>query len=135
MLIASFGRAACARESRLPLARYKLVGSLIYRAINLSGQHALQPRYSTAARATAMAQEFDLVTIGAGSGGTRCSRFAAQYYNAKVACVELPFGFVSSGDVGGKRGAGRHSRSGWLRGGTRTTTHSIAKGIWQIFRP
>lgn len=37
----------------------------------------------------------------AGSGGVRASRFAAQYYNAKVACIELPFGFVSSEDVGG----------------------------------
>lgn len=38
----------------------------------------------------------------AGSGGVRASRFAAQYYNAKVAVVELPFGFVSSESVGGK---------------------------------
>jgi glutathione reductase (NADPH) len=50
--------------------------------------------------------EYDLVTLGAGSGGTRASRFAAQYYGAKVACVELPFGFVSSGDVGGALGPG-----------------------------
>lgn len=45
--------------------------------------------------------EYDLVTIGAGSGGVRASRFAAQYYNAKVAVIELPFGFVSSDDIGG----------------------------------
>lgn len=51
-----------------------------------------------------MAEEYDLVTLGAGSGGTRCSRFSAQYYNAKVACVELPFGFVSSDSVGGAGG-------------------------------
>jgi hypothetical protein len=38
----------------------------------------------------------------AGSGGVRASRFAAQYYNAKVACIELPFGFVSSEDIGGE---------------------------------
>ncbi|GFH23418.1 prefoldin subunit 3, partial [Haematococcus lacustris] len=30
-----------------------------------------------------MADEYDLVTIGAGSGGVRASRFAAQLYNAK----------------------------------------------------
>ncbi len=54
-----------------------------------------------ASAAFAMAQEYDLVTIGAGSGGTRASRFAAQYYGAKVACVELPFGFVSTSDIGG----------------------------------
>jgi hypothetical protein len=46
-------------------------------------------------------KEYDLVTIGAGSGGVRASRFAAQYYNAKVAVVELPFGFVSSNNIGG----------------------------------
>jgi hypothetical protein len=56
------------------------------------------------AATTGMAQEYDLVTLGAGSGGTRASRFAAQYYGAKVACVELPFGFVSSGNVGGVQG-------------------------------
>jgi hypothetical protein len=60
-----------------------------------------------------MAQEYDLVTLGAGSGGTRASRFAAQYYGAKVACVELPFGFVSSGDVGGAAwGPGAGAESG-----------------------
>jgi glutathione reductase (NADPH) len=53
--------------------------------------------------ATAPVEEYDLVTIGAGSGGTRASRFAAQQHGAKVAVVELPFGFVSSGDVGGVR--------------------------------
>ena len=48
--------------------------------------------------------EFDLVTLGAGSGGTRASRFSAQKYGAKVACVELPFGFVSSDEIGGAGG-------------------------------
>mmetsp|Transcript_14348 Transcript_14348/g.25057 ORF Transcript_14348/g.25057 Transcript_14348/m.25057 type:complete len:493 (+) Transcript_14348:3-1481(+) len=47
---------------------------------------------------------YDLVTLGAGSGGVRASRFAATLYGAKVACVELPFGFVSSGDIGGAGG-------------------------------
>ena len=48
--------------------------------------------------------EFDLVTLGAGSGGTRASRFSAQKYGAKVACVELPFGFISSDQIGGAGG-------------------------------
>ncbi|KAK9866178.1 hypothetical protein WJX84_010149 [Apatococcus fuscideae] len=48
--------------------------------------------------------DFDLVTLGAGSGGTRASRFSAQKYGAKVACVELPFGFISSDQVGGAGG-------------------------------
>lgn len=48
--------------------------------------------------------DYDLVTIGAGSGGVRASRFSAQYYGAKVAVVELPFGFVSSDSIGGAGG-------------------------------
>lgn len=48
--------------------------------------------------------DYDLVTLGAGSGGVRASRFASQLYDAKVAVVELPFGFVSSDDVGGAGG-------------------------------
>jgi len=48
--------------------------------------------------------EFDLVCIGAGSGGVRASRFSAANYGAKVAIVELPFGFVSSESVGGAGG-------------------------------
>eukprot|EP00983_Pelagomonas_calceolata_P046271 1140084-Pelagomonas_calceolata.AAC.1 len=51
-----------------------------------------------------MADEYDLVTIGAGSGGVRASRVSAQLYGAKVACVELPFGFIASDDVGGAGG-------------------------------
>eukprot|EP00887_Chlorella_sp_A99_P002348 scaffold10.g2348.t1 len=48
--------------------------------------------------------EYDLVTIGAGSGGVRASRVCAGVYGAKVAVVELPFGFVSSDTVGGAGG-------------------------------
>lgn len=48
--------------------------------------------------------DYDLVTIGAGSGGTRASRFSAQHYGAKVAVVELPFGFVSDDRTGGAGG-------------------------------
>lgn len=48
--------------------------------------------------------EYDLITLGAGSGGTRASRVAAQNYRAKVACVELPFDFVSSETKGGAGG-------------------------------
>lgn len=75
----------------------------------------LSARSAVAAMADG-AQEYDLVVLGAGSGGTRAARFAAQYYNAKVAIVELPFGFVSSETVGGTarslgvgdRGRGMH---------------------------
>jgi glutathione reductase (NADPH) len=51
-----------------------------------------------------MDYDFDLCVIGAGSGGTRAARFAATKYGVRVACVELPFGFVSSPDVGGAGG-------------------------------
>ncbi|KAI8473138.1 MAG: hypothetical protein J3K34DRAFT_189860 [Monoraphidium minutum] len=69
--------------------------------------HALRAYRHRASRlfaSAAMAEEYDLVTLGAGSGGTRASRFAAQYYGKKVACVELPFGFVSSDKIGGAGG-------------------------------
>jgi glutathione reductase (NADPH) len=48
--------------------------------------------------------DFDLFTLGAGSGGTRASRMSAQNHGAKVAVCELPFGFVSSDAVGGAGG-------------------------------
>jgi glutathione reductase (NADPH) len=48
--------------------------------------------------------DFDVCVLGAGSGGTRAARFAATKYGARVACVELPFGFVSGPDVGGAGG-------------------------------
>ena len=48
--------------------------------------------------------DYDLITLGAGSGGVRASRFSAQLYGAKVAVVELPFGFISSDDIGGAGG-------------------------------
>lgn len=51
-----------------------------------------------------MSEEYDLVTIGAGSGGVRASRLAAGQYGAKVAVIELPFGLVSSDEVGGAGG-------------------------------
>lgn len=48
--------------------------------------------------------DFDLFTLGAGSGGTRASRMSASNHGAKVAICELPFGFVSSDSVGGAGG-------------------------------
>ncbi|KAL9271402.1 Glutathione reductase, chloroplastic-like protein [Drosera capensis] len=44
--------------------------------------------------------DFDLFTIGAGSGGVRASRFAANF-GASVAICELPFATVSSDSAGG----------------------------------
>ncbi|KAJ0981593.1 hypothetical protein J5N97_009848 [Dioscorea zingiberensis] len=47
--------------------------------------------------------DFDLFTIGAGSGGVRASRFAASY-GATVAICELPFATISSENSGGVGG-------------------------------
>jgi hypothetical protein len=65
---------------------------------------ALHTRSLSTARISMDNFEYDLVTIGAGSGGVRASRFAAANYKKKVACIELPFGFVSSDTVGGAGG-------------------------------
>ncbi|GMN48903.1 hypothetical protein TIFTF001_018074 [Ficus carica] len=47
--------------------------------------------------------DFDLFTIGAGSGGVRASRFAANF-GASVAICELPFSTISSETAGGVGG-------------------------------
>ncbi|KAM7496044.1 hypothetical protein LguiA_020458 [Lonicera macranthoides] len=47
--------------------------------------------------------DFDLFTIGAGSGGVRASRFASSY-GASVAICELPFSTISSDTTGGYGG-------------------------------
>jgi len=48
--------------------------------------------------------DFDLVVIGAGSGGTRAARFSAANYGAKVAIIELPFAFIPDEKHGGAGG-------------------------------
>ncbi|GER24893.1 glutathione reductase [Striga asiatica] len=47
--------------------------------------------------------DYDLFTLGAGSGGVRASRFAANF-GAKVAVCELPFSTISSDSTGGVGG-------------------------------
>lgn len=47
--------------------------------------------------------DFDLFTIGAGSGGVRASRFASNF-GASVAICELPFSTISSETTGGVGG-------------------------------
>jgi Pyridine nucleotide-disulphide oxidoreductase len=47
--------------------------------------------------------DYDLFTIGGGSGGVRASRFSSGY-GAKTACVELPFAFISGPNAGGYGG-------------------------------
>ncbi|KAL2556903.1 Glutathione reductase [Forsythia ovata] len=65
-------------------------------------------RFTTRADSTNVAEpprkyDFDLFTIGAGSGGVRASRFAANF-GASVAVCELPFATVSSDSTGGVGG-------------------------------
>ncbi|KAD6120104.1 hypothetical protein E3N88_11375 [Mikania micrantha] len=64
-------------------------------------------RFATRAESTNGAEprnyDFDLFTIGAGSGGVRASRFAANF-GASVAVCELPFATISSETAGGVGG-------------------------------
>ncbi|KZV17040.1 glutathione reductase, chloroplastic-like [Dorcoceras hygrometricum] len=71
---------------------------------------SLNRRYSTEIRSESTngaepprKYDFDLFTIGAGSGGVRASRFAANF-GASVAICELPFATISSDTTGGVGG-------------------------------
>lgn len=57
-------------------------------------------RASSEEKATEIDYDYDLFTIGAGSGGVRASRFASSY-GAKTAVCELPFSTISSEYTGG----------------------------------
>mmetsp|Transcript_72299 Transcript_72299/g.150828 ORF Transcript_72299/g.150828 Transcript_72299/m.150828 type:complete len:488 (+) Transcript_72299:109-1572(+) len=48
--------------------------------------------------------DYDLFTIGGGSGGVRCARWSAKNYGAKAAVAELPFALVSSKEEAGGLG-------------------------------
>lgn len=48
--------------------------------------------------------DYDLFTIGAGSGGVRASRFASTLYGARAAICEMPFSTISADDLGGLGG-------------------------------
>ncbi|KAG9142736.1 hypothetical protein Leryth_005488 [Lithospermum erythrorhizon] len=66
--------------------------------------HHLRRFYATRAQSTEKGKfDFDLFTIGAGSGGVRASRFAANM-GASVAVCELPFATISSDTSGGVGG-------------------------------
>jgi glutathione reductase (NADPH) len=71
----------------------------------LSHCHRHSRRFATRAESEngsepARHYDFDLFTIGAGSGGVRASRFAANF-GASVAVCELPFSTISSDTTGG----------------------------------
>ncbi|GAB2226391.1 hypothetical protein Droror1_Dr00022195 [Drosera rotundifolia] len=84
---------------KLPLTHLKTLTSFSRRRFSSafvraeSDNGALEPRH----------YDFDLFTIGAGSGGVRASRFAANF-GASVAICELPFATVSSDSAGGVGG-------------------------------
>ena len=48
--------------------------------------------------------DYDLFTIGAGSGGVRASRFASTLHGARVAICEMPFATIASNKLGGLGG-------------------------------
>ncbi|XP_012704625.2 glutathione reductase, chloroplastic [Setaria italica] len=48
--------------------------------------------------------DYDLFTIGAGSGGVRASRFASTLYGMRVAICEMPFATVATDELGGLGG-------------------------------
>eukprot|EP00927_Polykrikos_kofoidii_P049367 TRINITY_DN43432_c0_g1_i1.p1 TRINITY_DN43432_c0_g1~~TRINITY_DN43432_c0_g1_i1.p1 ORF type:complete len:588 (-),score=107.61 TRINITY_DN43432_c0_g1_i1:300-2063(-) len=48
--------------------------------------------------------DYDLFTIGGGSGGVRASRWSTTQYGAKVGLAELPFEIVSTKDTAGGLG-------------------------------
>ncbi|CAN1270762.1 Glutathione reductase, chloroplastic (Fragment) [Linum perenne] len=71
-------------------------------------QHSRSRRFTARAEADNGAEspriyDFDLFTIGAGSGGVRASRFASNF-GASVAVCELPFSTISSDTAGGVGG-------------------------------
>ncbi|XP_021898067.1 glutathione reductase, chloroplastic [Carica papaya] len=78
------------------------------RFLSLSHHHRHNRRFTLRAESENGAEpsrhyDFDLFTIGAGSGGVRASRFAANF-GASVAVCELPFSTISSETAGGVGG-------------------------------
>eukprot|EP00892_Ulva_mutabilis_P007622 jgi/Ulvmu1/5231/UM022_0024.1 len=69
------------------------------------GRHHLPCSRAVQARAYESTTEYDydMFTIGGGSGGVRASRMSSGF-GAKVACAELPFGYISSESSGGLGG-------------------------------
>ncbi|PSS14580.1 Glutathione reductase [Actinidia chinensis var. chinensis] len=70
---------------------------------SLSHRHRFAARAESDNGAEPRRYDFDLFTIGAGSGGVRASRFAANL-GASVAICELPFATISSETSGGVGG-------------------------------
>ncbi|KAK3036865.1 hypothetical protein RJ639_031483 [Escallonia herrerae] len=93
-------------HSSSPLSAFRTLTSLSSRCCQ-SLSHHRRRRFTTRAESENGAEprsyDFDLFTIGAGSGGVRASRFASGF-GASVAICELPFGTIASDSVGGYGG-------------------------------
>ena len=77
--------------------------SLSHRPSSLSPFRRFAVRAQSENGAEPLHYDFDLFTVGAGSGGVRASRFAANF-GASVAVCELPFATISSETTGGVGG-------------------------------
>ncbi|XP_065861029.1 glutathione reductase, chloroplastic [Euphorbia lathyris] len=93
-------------SSFLPLT--KILSSFPPRRLSLPYSHPHRRHFTVRADSDNGAQaarhyDFDLFTIGAGSGGVRASRYAANF-GASVAVCELPFSTISSETTGGVGG-------------------------------
>ncbi|KAK2970186.1 hypothetical protein RJ640_019654 [Escallonia rubra] len=94
-------------HSSSPLSAFRTLTSLSSRCCQSVSHHHRRRRLTTRAESENGAEprsyDFDLFTIGAGSGGVRASRFASGF-GASVAVCELPFGTIASDSVGGYGG-------------------------------
>lgn len=81
-------------------------------ALGASPSHAWTRRYTSSVAAFSSQKQsngtseydYDLFTIGAGSGGVRASRMAASLHGAKVAICDLPYSPIASDEMGGAGG-------------------------------
>ncbi|PAN47306.1 hypothetical protein PAHAL_9G251000 [Panicum hallii] len=79
-------------------------GSRLCRALSVSGSAAAGGSNGTTSGAAEREYDYDLFTIGAGSGGMRASRLASALYGARAAVCEMPFATVASDALGGVGG-------------------------------
>ncbi|KAG0549523.1 hypothetical protein BDA96_01G263000, partial [Sorghum bicolor] len=99
---------ASSRRGLLPhplVASAKSQGAHLRRPLSVSASAAATGGNNGAApRAAEREYDYDLFTIGAGSGGMRASRVASALYGARAAVCEMPFATVASDALGGVGG-------------------------------
>jgi glutathione reductase (NADPH) len=99
---------ASSRRGLLPhplVASAKSQGAHLRRPLSVSASAAATGGNNGAApRAAEREYDYDLFTIGAGSGGMRASRVASALYGACAAVCEMPFATVASDALGGVGG-------------------------------